>query len=443
MRDSPRGAARVGPICMIPALLREGGVDPAPVFEAARFDSRLLDDPENFVAYCDLGRLLAAASAALNRPHLGLAIAERCGLAQLGHVAELAAQAPNVGVALEDFVTHLPMFDRGSVVSLVADKESATFSFMIVEPDVPAAEIIREGSVAIMAHVLRDLCGADWEPDLVMLPHRARGPLAPYLKYFRAPVNFNAAMAGFAFGARWLDRPVAKADPIFRDALRLKAAAQPIENGSFADLVRREIQRAMPAGLAEAAIARSLDLDASTLRRRLANEGASFRAIVQDIRYLLARQLIGESELSLAEVAAVLGFGELSVFSRAFRRWSGMAPSQWRKEAPEPKVRRTTAICLHNARNSQIARQALRLCSAPAASHYVNPQTLNSRINRDGGPSCRSVGSSFRFRGFWFLASFPPRRRRRRVQSAARTPPRRSTGATCRRRPSPSKAKSN
>lgn len=330
MRDLPRGAARVGPICMIPALLREGGVDPAAVFAAAQFDPRLLDDPENFISYQSLGRIVGAVAEALNCPHLGLTIAESCGLAQLGPVAEIAAQAPHVGAALMDFVGHMPLFDRGGMVSLVADKETVNFSFKVVEPDVPAADIIREGSVAIMVHVLRDLCGASWEPELVMFPHRARGSLSPYRKYFRAPVNFNASMAGCVFAARWLDQPMAKANPKLRTSLLQKAA--PPTNESFADLIRREIQLTMPAGLSEAAVALSLDLDCSTLRRRLAREGASFRAIVQEIRYQHARELIRESELTLAEVAAVLGFGELSVFSRAFRRWSGKTPSEWRKD---------------------------------------------------------------------------------------------------------------
>jgi AraC-like DNA-binding protein len=315
---------------MIPALLHESGVDPAAIFAAAQLDPGLLEDPENFISYQSLGRIVGRVAEVLGRQHLGLMVGEINGLAQIGPVAEFAAHAPNVGAALKDFVEHMPMFDRGGMVSLVSDKDTATFSFLIVEPDVPAAEIIREGSVAIMVHVLRDLCGAGWEPDRVLFPHRARGSLQPYQKYFRAPVHFNASMAGCIFAARWLDQPVAKADPALRASLRQKAPSP--TDGSFGDLVRREIQLTMPAGLAEAEVARKLDLDCSTLRRRLAREGESFRAIVQEIRYRLARQMIRESELTLAEIAAVLGFGELSVFSRAFRRWSGKTPSEWRRD---------------------------------------------------------------------------------------------------------------
>jgi AraC-like DNA-binding protein len=333
MRNLPPGFVRVGPICVLPPLLHEGGIEPTVVYEAARVDPHLLDDPDNIIAYRDMGRLLTVAGVALDCPHLGLFIGERCGLAELGPIAELAAQAPDVGAALMDFVRHMPTFDRGGVTSLAVDGDSATFSFMIVEPDVPAAEQIREGTVAIMVQVLRALCGDGWEPDLVLFPHRSWGSLQPYLKFFRAPVQFNAGLAGCVFAARWLRQGVFRADPALRDAIMERTASA--RNGashSFAERVRRQIQLNMPGASAEAAIARALAMDESTLRRRLAREGSSFRAIVQDVRYEIARQLIGESELTLAEVAAVLGFGELSVFTRAFRRWSGATPSQWRKE---------------------------------------------------------------------------------------------------------------
>ncbi len=102
-------------------------------------------------------------------------------------------------------------------------------------------------------------------------------------------------------------------------------------DGLFADQVRHQIQVSLPRGRAdEAAIARSLGMGRSTLRRRLARNGTSFRTIVQQIHDEAAKYLIRESDLVLAEVATALGYAELSVFTRAFRRWSGVTPSAWR-----------------------------------------------------------------------------------------------------------------
>jgi AraC-like DNA-binding protein len=332
MRPIPPGSCRIGPILSLPALLRERGVEPKEIFAQAQVNPRLFTDAENVMAYRDLGRLLAISASTIRCPYLGLLIGERCSTAELGPVGLLAAQAPDVDAALRDFVRYMSLFDRAAVVSLAVDGDAATFSYTIVEPDIPAAEHIREGSLAIMVRILRDLCGASWAPDIVMFPHKARGTLLPYLKYFQAPVHFGREMTAIVFPARWLSRRVCSADQTSRSALQAQITNENAETaGSFSDRVRHKIQASVPQGQAgEAAIARSFGMDPSSLRRRLAREGTSFRTIVQDIRYEAAKLLIRESDLTLAEIAIALGYAEISVFTRAFRRWSGVTPSEWR-----------------------------------------------------------------------------------------------------------------
>src|SRR5271166_2020619 len=372
MRPVPRGMTRVGPIRCLPALLRESGIAPAVVFPQAQVDPRLLDDADNVIAYRDLGRLLAISATATGCPHLGLRIGERCGIAELGPVGLLAARAPDVGTALRDFVRYMAVFDRAAVVSLAVEGETAIFHYIIVEPDIPAAEQIREGSVAIMVRVLRDLCGAYWTPESVMFPHRARGSLQPYRNYFRAPVHFGTGMAGIVFPARWLSQRVFSADRTLRRALQAQIVDGSAERDRlFADRVRHQIQVSLPQGQAdEAAIARSLGIGRSTLRRQLAREGTSFRTIMQEIHYEAAKYLIRESDLVFAEVATALGYAELSVFTRAFRRWSGVTPSAWRAQNVvfQPNTNETNGGSPGDGRLKGDAGSSSRL-SRPVAAH--------------------------------------------------------------------------
>jgi AraC-like DNA-binding protein len=211
----------------------------------------------------------------------------------------------------------------------------------MLEPNIPGGKLIREAGVAIVARVLRELCGPAWKPDLVTFPHRAHGPTEPYVRFFRAPVIFNSASAGLTFSKRVLRQPISVASQAVRDALkaqldRLDADA----NDEFSDRVRRQIHIAMARGqFSESAVARSLDMDTSTLRRKLARESAKFRTVVQGVKFGIATQLIDNTDLTLADVAAAIGFYEKSVFSRAFRQWSGMAPSQWRERANGSSLR--------------------------------------------------------------------------------------------------------
>ena len=75
-----------------------------------------------------------------------------------------------------------------------------------------------------------------------------------------------------------------------------------------------------------------LSLGEKTLKRRLQARGTSFRQLVEQIRQAIARQHLQQSTLSLSELAYKLGYSEPSAFTRAFKRWFGVAPSKWKQE---------------------------------------------------------------------------------------------------------------
>ena len=331
----PRGSARVEPILCLPDLLREWDARAEEVFADAGVPMSILESADNYLSYESYGRLLIAAVTATRCTHFGLLLGAKTSLSRLGLVGMLAANASDVGTALNDLAERIPRFNRAVTVSLDESEGSATLGYDLLEPNLPGGELIRESGIAIASRVLRELCGPSWAPELVTFPHRARGPTGPYVEFFRAPVVFNSPSAGLTFSGRVLRQPVSPASQAVRDALkerldRLESAA----GDTFSDRVCREIHIGIARGQhGESAVARSLGMDTSTLRRKLAQEGAKYRTIAQDVKFGVASQLINDTDLKLADVAAAIGFYENSVFSRAFRQWSGMAPSKWRTRA--------------------------------------------------------------------------------------------------------------
>ena len=94
----------------------------------------------------------------------------------------------------------------------------------------------------------------------------------------------------------------------------------------------RLIQR-LPAGeLDQNAVARSLNISLRSMQRKLKEEGTSFRRLVDETRRQLAEQYLKDSTLVVSEIAYLLGFAEVSSFSRAFRRWTGHAPRAARSQ---------------------------------------------------------------------------------------------------------------
>jgi len=331
----PRGSARVEPILCLPDLLREWGASAEEVFANAGVAMSILESADNTLSYERYGRLLAAAVAATRCAHFGLLLGAKTSVSRLGLVGMFAANASDVGTALNDIVERIPRFNRAVTVFLSKSEGAATFSYDLLEPNIQGGELIREAGVAIASRVLRELCGPSWTPELVTFPHKARGPTGPYVEFFRAPVVFNSESAGLTFSGRLLGQPVSLASQTARDALkdqldRLELAG----SDTFSDRVCRQMHIAIARGqLGESAIARSLGMDTSTLRRKMAQEGAKYRTLAQGVKFGVASQLIKDTDLKLADVAAVIGFYEKSAFTRAFRQWSGMTPSEWRRRA--------------------------------------------------------------------------------------------------------------
>jgi AraC-like DNA-binding protein len=87
-------------------------------------------------------------------------------------------------------------------------------------------------------------------------------------------------------------------------------------------------------------VAQRFGMHRRTLNRRLRGCGLTFRALQEEARSDIARGLLRETDLPLGEIAAILGYAEPSVFTRAFRRWAGATPSAWRNEhLPKPPLR--------------------------------------------------------------------------------------------------------
>jgi AraC-like DNA-binding protein len=135
-----------------------------------------------------------------------------------------------------------------------------------------------------------------------------------------------------------LERPVVKADPALSHLIERHAeallAALPPPTQTAADRVRRILSSALRDGDATlAGAARKLKMSERSLQRRLADEGVTFDALLDEIRRDLALRYLADAKIAVAEVAYLLGYSEPSPFHRAFKRWTGRTPSEMRRSA--------------------------------------------------------------------------------------------------------------
>lgn len=336
------GAGRTLPPCYIhlgvakeiAPTLRAFGIDPDPVIREAGLDPHMFDDATNVIPHAALGRLLTLSVARTRCPHFGLLVGQRATILSLGIVGRLMQHSETVGDAMRALVSNLSIQNRGAVPSLTVAGDTALFTFSVYQPKAESSDQISDGSLAVAVNALRALCGPNWSPIEVLLPRVAPADLEPYRRHFRAPVRFNQETAVIVFQASDLNCPIAGADPIVRTLLEERIQQlRGAQNSVLSDDIRRLLRTRLTSRHCSADdIADLLAMHRRTLSRRLKDTGMGYRAITNEIRFEIARQLLQDTEVPLGQIAAALGYSEASAFTRAFRRWSGQTPTSWRGE---------------------------------------------------------------------------------------------------------------
>ncbi|MCU0990832.1 MAG: AraC family transcriptional regulator [Xanthomonadales bacterium] len=323
---------RVGGAMAITAVLRDLGIDPVEVLVEAGIAPTAFDDPDNLITYRARGRLMTRSVVRTGCPHFGLLVGQSMNLQSLGHVGLLARNAPNVASALRSLAAFLHLHARGAVMGLTVDPGLATLSYDAYQPAVEATDQVGDAATAMMLNVMRTLCGADFQPIEARFAHRKPEDVRPFRKFFKIPLRFDAEHYALVFASDWLDRQVPGNDAELERLLRRLVPELGAKHGDeFPEMVRGILRSALLTEQASAGrIAALFAMHVRTLSRRLEESGTSFRELVDEGRFEIARQMLEDTSLDVGQIAEALGYTRPSAFTRAFRRWSGTTPASWR-----------------------------------------------------------------------------------------------------------------
>lgn len=183
----------------------------------------------------------------------------------------------------------------------------------------------------------RELTGVSWSPVRVQLRHHPYGPPEEFADRFGCPVEFGAPVNALELPPEVLDLPVVGARPELQPSLA--RLAQTLVRGQpapedYESRVRALLLEQLPRGLtSKEEAARRLGVSPRTLTRRLQEDGASFRELLEQVRQQLARAWLADPAVAIHEIAYLLGYSEPSTFHRSFRRWTGQTPTAWRQRS--------------------------------------------------------------------------------------------------------------
>jgi AraC-like DNA-binding protein len=324
------GQQRVGAFAEVPQLLRELGADPAEVVAGVGLDLAVLDDPENAIPFTAAGKLLQASAALTGCDHFGLLLGQRNDTRSLGLVGSLMRNARTWGQAVQDLVDNQPRYVRGGVPYLVVRDGVAWAGYAIHQPGAEGIDQFCDGAIAVGFNMMRELCGA--LPDEVILSRKPPIDIRPYSRFFRVPVRFDAEQTALVFSSSKLESPVPGADRRQRASLEASVAKYwSVALPNFTDQVIRILRpRVLFGDFTLAAVAHCLTMHPRTLNRHLKAEGITFRKLLNEARFEVARQLLLGTRIDVTGIAIALGYADTSVFSHAFRRMAGAPPLAWR-----------------------------------------------------------------------------------------------------------------
>lgn len=307
-------------------IARALGLDPVRMLYDAGLSPSVLRDPDLMIPAVNVGKLLHMSALQSGCETFGLRMAETRLLSNLGAV----------GLLIRDQAT---LRDSLMVLTRYQAQLNGALSLAIEESD--GVGIIREAGIVsgpheytrhrielvfgVVVRVIRQLLVPEWQPRRVCFEHPAPHDTSAHLRFFGRHVDFGGDFNCIICTKADLDTPNSSADPAMaRYAQQLLERSMVPGQATILDEVRRTVLLMLPSGRCGIErVAEHLGVVPRTIQRRLAEEGQSFSAVVNDIRKELAVHHVVESNRPLTEVAALLGFSAPSVFSRWYHSQFG------------------------------------------------------------------------------------------------------------------------
>ena len=206
---------------------------------------------------------------------------------------------------------------------------------------------VAEFLVGSLLRLFRGFGGTQRDLYAAFFEH-SRPPFAhAYTRAFQGRERFSQAFTGLEFAARVLDRPHLHANAELQCAVhllaeqRLERLTRPI---GFVERLNAYLASHPGPGLPDMeTVARDFDMSVRSLRRRMTDNGLSFRALTQTLQSQHACRLLRNPKSTVQDVAGALGFADTGAFHRAFHRWTGMSPWDYRHSLPAFRVAETTS----------------------------------------------------------------------------------------------------
>ncbi len=328
-------------------ILEDYGIDPDPVFRRVNLDPDLLFEPGARYPLADISALWRELEKLIEDPCFGLKTADHWHPSHFGTIGYAMLASGSVRMGLERLMRYHRVVSDARFGELVDDPEHDKLHVRLNWNEEEPWTAARED--AALTYILSS-CRLNFnkrlDPRQVEMTHSRYECLRRYETFFNCRVRLNQPAPVLSFSTADVDKPLRSGDEYlahFHD----KIMDDYVSRLSEVRLIR-SVQKVLAARLTDGlvtvdSVARQLGMSTRKLQRELKLEGTTYQQLLDRTRKELAQRYVRDVSNDLTEVAFILGFADLSTFSRSFKRWTGQSPSRYRKSGGDDAERALSA----------------------------------------------------------------------------------------------------
>ena len=314
-------------------VIESYGLDPEPYFRNAHIDPKLINDPRARFSLATIDKIYSELFKVINDPCMGLKLGSLWHPSHMASLGYAWLASSTLYTALNRLSRYVRIINDAITVTLEEIDDNVVITITSDDREVPT-DYQQDSSSAILLTMCRANYGNGLNPVSVRFKHAGSPCSGEYYSFFRCPVEFGAEHNQMIFSLDVVNKQLTSSNPQLaqiNDQVMQNYLAE-LDKEDIVQQVKVAIINQLPSGnVTDETISEAVLTSKRSLQRRLNKKGTTFKTILTEVRKDLALKYIHDRKLTLTEISFMLGFSEMSSFSRAFKRWTGESPKEFRK----------------------------------------------------------------------------------------------------------------
>ncbi|MHA3114696.1 AraC family transcriptional regulator [Acinetobacter sp. ANC 4635] len=309
------------------------GADVDRVFGISGINPELLASPTLSLQLPNYCKVLEQAAQISGCDNFGLHYGQQFQPKELGLIGYIGLCSATLETALRNMVSYFHLHQKDTLTRMIEQQDCWRLDYQVQHGAILTRRQDAELTIGMFMNVIRGVLGSHYSPREIHFEHTRPEYWQEHSKLFNTSVYFDQPFNSIVIPKKDLARDMPSSDPLLLTMMQdtLQLLNQSNTTQGLSDQVRSQIQLALSEGEPNLEhIADDLGMSSCSLTRRLKSEGMTFTSLVDGVRCELAEHYMKQKNIPISEMAFLLGYSEVSAFSRAFKRWFGINPRQWR-----------------------------------------------------------------------------------------------------------------